>query len=249
MELADLATQVDGFDKLPPREKIRLFAWWLHTHKNVEHFDNEAIRSCYRQLHLTPDNVPQYVGRMVDGDDLVKERPGLKLGRAIRNELDAKYGIHHTVVQVSKLLAELPGKVPDLSEKSFLAEAIKCYRVEAYRACIVMTWNLAYSHLLYWILNDDKRLTDFNATIPKRYPKKSAVTVTKYDDFEDFKESEVIEVCNSAGLVSSNIIRILREKLGKRNNAAHPASVIVVQSQADDVVTDLVNNVVLALPI
>jgi hypothetical protein len=29
--------------------------------------------------------------------------------------------------------------------------------------------------------------------------------------------------------------------------AAHPSSVVVVQSQADDVVTDLVHNVVLAL--
>jgi hypothetical protein len=33
----------------------------------------------------------------------------------------------------------------------------------------------------------------------------------------------------------------------KRNIAAHPSSVVVVQSQADDVVTDLINNVVLAL--
>lgn len=71
--------------------------------------------------------------------------------------------------------------------------------------------------------------------------------ISNYDDFEELKESEVIEVCNSAGLVSGNIIRILREKLGKRNMAAHPSSVLVVQSQADDVVTDLVNNVVLAL--
>ena len=36
-------------------------------------------------------------------------------------------------------------------------------------------------------------------------------------------------------------------KLGKRNTAAHPSTMVVVQSQADDVVTDLVNNVVLAL--
>ena len=69
-----------------------------------------------------------------------------------------------------------------------------------------------------------------------------------YDDFADeFNESEIIEVCNSAGTVSGNTIKILKEKLVKRNMAAHPSSVVVVQSQADDVVTDLVNNVVLAL--
>ena len=180
--------------------------------------------------------------------DLVKVRGGYKLERSIRASLDAKHGVHHSIVQVSKLLADLPGKVPDIAEKNFLAEAMKCYRVEAYRACVVMTWNLAYSHLLHWILDNATRLGNFNAAIPRRYPnKKPPILIAKYDDFEELKESEVIEVCNTAGLVNSNIIRILREKLGKRNTAAHPASVVVVQSQADDVVTDLVNNVVLVL--
>jgi hypothetical protein len=138
--------------------------------------------------------------------------------------------------------------VPDLAEKNFLAESMKCYRHEAYRACVVMTWNLAYSHLLQWILNDAPRLADFNAAITKRYQKKSSIDISKYDEFtEQLKESEVIEICNTASLLNSNVIRILREKLGKRNSAAHPASVVIVQSQADDMITDLVNNVVLAL--
>jgi hypothetical protein len=189
-----------------------------------------------------------YLRRMVKYRDLMKVRDGYKLPRAIRTTLDTKYGTHRTTVQVSKLLADLPGKVLDLAEKNFLAEAINCYRIEAYRACVIMTWNLAYSHLIHWILNDAKRLADFNAAIARRYPKKPAIKIAAYDDFlEDLKESEVIEICSTAGLVNSSIIRILREKLGKRNTAAHPASVIIVQSQADDAVTDLVNNVVLRL--
>jgi hypothetical protein len=72
--------------------------------------------------------------------------------------------------------------------------------------------------------------------------------MTKYDDFADeFTEREIVEVCNTAGICNANIIKILREKLDKRNMAAHPSNVIVIQPQADDVVTDLVNNVVLAL--
>lgn len=248
MELSELVAQVEGFEALPTRDKIRLFAWHLHTHKGRETVDNAAIRSCYDELHLTQPNVAMYLPRFAEAKppDLVKVKGGYKLERSVRTSLDAKYGVHHSVVQVSRLLIDLVGKVPDLAEKNFLAEAIKCYRVEAYRACIVMTWNLAYSHLLHWILKDPKRVADFNAAIPKRYPKKPSLTIAKYDDFEELKESEVIEICNSAGLVNGNIIRILKEKLGKRNTAAHPASVVVVQSQADDVVTDLVNNVVLA---
>jgi hypothetical protein len=249
MELVDLVEQIAGFDTLPPREKIRLFAWYLHVHRSIEVFDYEAIRSCYKQLHLVPDAVSTYIPNMAGykPPDLVKERGGYKLARSVRSELDAKYGSHHSVVQVSKLLSDLPGKAPDISEKTFLLEAMKCYRVEAYRACIVMTWNLAFDHLLQWILKDAKRLSEFNAAMPKRYPKKGAFTIATRDHFEELKESEIIDICSSASLFSGSIIKILKEKLTRRNTAAHPSSVIVVQSQADDVVTDLVNNVVLAL--
>src|SRR5690348_12008176 len=119
MELADLVGQVDGFVDLPPREKIRLFAWWLHVHKGVELFGNDAIRDCYKAVHLAPDQIAKYLGRMVENGDLVKERGSLKLGRAVRTQLDAKYGIHQTVIQVSKLLTDLPSKVPNVAERAF----------------------------------------------------------------------------------------------------------------------------------
>jgi hypothetical protein len=170
------------------------------------------------------------------------------LTRAARTDLDTKYGVHQSIIQVSKLLTDLPDKVPDVAEKVFLSEAIDCYRVRAYRACIVMTWNLAFNHLLNWILKDTSRLAAFNDAIPKRYQKRVGVVMKTYDDFADeFNESEIIEVCNSAQTVHGNIIKILKEKLVKRNIAAHPSSVVVVQSQADDVVTDLVNNVLVTL--
>jgi hypothetical protein len=249
MELKDLAAQVEGFDALPPREKIQLFAWHLHTNKGKETFDNAAIRTCYDELHIAAPNVAMYLPRMAGSrpPDVVKIRGGYKLERSIRAAFDAKYSVHDSIVQISKLLSSLPGKVPDLAEKNFLLEAMKCYRVQAYRACVVMTWNLAYSHLLHWILAESIRLSDFNSAISRRFSKKSQTTVSKYDDFDELKESEVIEICNTAGLLNSNVIRILKEKLGKRNSAAHPAYVVFVQSQADDVVTDLVNNVVLML--
>lgn len=248
MELSDLVNQVSDFDPSSPREKIKLFAWFLHAHRDKEVFDNADVRECFAQLHLTDPNVAKYLPRMVEYGDLLKMRGGFKLHRTVRGALDAKYGIHHTVVQVSNLLANLIGKVPNVAEANFLAEALKCYRVEAYRSCIVMTWNLAYSHLIEWVLKDPKRLAAFNTGISRRYPKKSNVKIEAYDNFlEDLKESETIEICSTAGLINANVTRILREKIGKRNSAAHPSSIIVVRSQADDVVTDLVNNVVLTL--
>lgn len=249
MELADFIDQVEGFEQSSPREKIRVLAWYLHAHGGREIFESSHIRDCFGALHLAAPNVSQYLTRMLDHKDLVKVRGGYKLERAHRTTLDAQYGIHQSVVQVSKLLSDLPNRVPNLGEKNFLQEALNCYRIGAYRACIVMVWNLSYSHVLHWLLSDMQRLTAFNAGITRRYPKRAGVQIAKYEEFlDEFKEAEVIEILNTTGLLNSNVVKILREKLGRRNTAAHPAAVVMVQSQADDMVTDLVNNVVLALP-
>lgn len=109
-----------------------------------------------------------------------------------------------------------------------------------------MAWNLAYDHLMEWILADASRVDKFNAAITKRFPK-STVTIAVRDDFEELKESEVIAVCRTARLMSKNIIEILDAKLKRRNTVAHPSAIVVTQAQADDAITDLVNNVVLSL--
>jgi len=249
MQLQELVEQVPGFDGAAPKDRIKLFAWWLHTHGGKELFGPVDIRGCYDKLHIDePPALATYLTRMADAKDLLKEKSQYKLARSVRADLDKKYSVHHSVVAINKILTDLPAQMPDVAERAFLNEALRCYRIEAYRACIVMTWNLAYSHLLDWILNEPARLAAFNAAISKRYQKMTSLQITKYDEFlDELKESQVIEICNTANLFNSNIFKILKEKLNKRNIAAHPSTVVVVQSQADDVVTDLVNNVVLAL--
>jgi hypothetical protein len=184
---------------------------------------------------------------MAEAGDLLSEKGKFKLARNARSDLDKRYGLHQSVIVVSSVLADLPSKVPNLSEKTFLDEALKCYRAQAFRACIVMTWNLAYNHLLNWLLADASRLAQFNVTIVKRNSKKAGLKIAKYDDFEELKEREVIDIASSAGLYNSSVYKILKDKLDRRNIAAHPSNVVVTQPQADDTITDLVNNVVLAL--
>lgn len=249
MLLSDFAQQVDGFDALSHKDKIKVFGWYLHVHKVLASFDNEAIRACFRQLHLTPPDVSVYLPRMAAAKppELLKERSRYRLARAVRSELDAKYSLHQSVIQVNKLLSDLPDRVPDIAERAFLREAIACYRAKAFRACIVMSWNLAFDHLLHWVLADASRLSDFNAAILRRFPKKTSISISSIEHFEELKEAETIDICQTASLISKNTSEILREKLKKRNMAAHPSQVAIQQSQADDVITDLVNNVVLTL--
>jgi hypothetical protein len=147
----------------------------------------------------------------------------------------------------NKAFLELLRKLPNLSERMFFAETMKCYQSGAYRACVVTAWCLAFDHLLNWIFSDPDRINAFNATIVKQYPKRTDVVILDKEDFEKFKEFEIIEICRASSIMSKNVVEILREKLKKRNAAAHPSQVVVTQSQADDVITDLINNVVLAL--
>lgn len=245
MKLANLVRQIVGFDSLEPREKIKLFCWYLHAHGDAEVITNAQVRNCFRELNYRPPDVSVYLPRMV-GKELIEVRGGYKLEGTYRRALDEKYG-DVTVVVTSRLLSELPAKVPDISEQAFLDETLRCYRAGAFRATIVMVWNLAFDHLVAWILREQTRLDAFNAAIPVRYPKRSGLKLGKREDFDELKEFEIIEVAYTAGLVSKNRTEILRERLKRRNMAAHPSQVTIEQPQADDMISDLVNNLVLAL--
>jgi hypothetical protein len=48
------------------------------------------------------------------------------------------------------------------------------------------------------ILADGKRLSDFNTSLPTKFPKKASTKVSRIEDFEELKEADVIEVCHAA---------------------------------------------------
>lgn len=61
------------------------------------------------------------------------------------------------------------------------------------------------------------------------------------------KESEFVEAARTGNIIDKNTAQILREKLGRRNMAAHPSRVVITQHSADDMITDLVTNVIMKL--
>ena len=250
MELEDLRSIEPELDRWSHPERIKLFAWFLHTHGGRERVDHEAIRKCYERLHYDEPNISRDMARLADRDppEMLRDATGYRLEARVRSAFDAKYGQAESSIAVAKLLADLPAKVPATHESDFLREALLCYRVKAFRATIVMVWNLAFDHVLHWLLADAQRLKTFNARIPIRYPnKKQQVQIAAFDDFEDLKESEVIEIASSAGQLAGGVVGVLQKELKRRNTAAHPSAVVVTQYQAEDSITDLINNVVLKL--
>jgi hypothetical protein len=116
--------------------------------------------------------------RSAKDPDLLKDKRGYRLTGPARTGLDAKYGKTASIVIVEQALATLPDRVRSVAERAFLAEALICYRNRAFRAAIVMAWNLAYDHLLDWILSHQTRLATFNARIPIRFPRKPPIVIT-----------------------------------------------------------------------
>lgn len=246
MLLDELVERTQNFDQLRPKERILLFAWYLHTFCRKDAFENAEIRSCFVELHLAVPDVSVYLPRMV-GVELLKLRSGYKLSRNVRVIFDKKYLNLKSNSEIRQILQDLPASITDKNEREFLNEALRCYRANAYRAAIVMVWNLAYSHLVNWVVSDVDRLNKFNAATEIRFPKKSGLKVEKIDDLENLKEWEAIEIIYSSKLITKNMTEVLREKLKKRNMAAHPSQIVISETQTDDVITDLVNNVVLKI--
>ncbi len=252
MTLSELAQDIPNLGSWSHIEKIKLFAWYLHTHKRLEHFTSPDIKKCYEDLHTSePSSISPFLVSMEKKNpkELLKSTGGYKLEMRVREVLDKKYGTRTITVQVTDLLANLPTSVPDLAERTFLDETLVCFKHGAFRAAIVMAWNLAYHHLCDHVLKKD--LAGFNAQWPLVYQghhKKGNKVIAKMEDFSDeLKESEVIEVCNSAGIISKDIHKILKAKLDRRNSAAHPSNVKIEQLQAEEFIDDIVKNVVLKL--
>ena len=252
MELKEFVAAVPGFAALGHPDKILHFGWYLHTQKQRVSFSQAEIRACYKEHHMEPPNLSEAFTRLIAKKPKVMllEKGAYKLEHSARAKLDERYGQHENTILVSQLLNDLPGKIPDEAERLFLSEAIKCYRVRAFRAAIVMAWNLTYSHLLHWILSDSTRLAAFQATIITSIGPKlgSSVAITKREDFEQLKESQVLNICGTAGLfVSQNTKKILTIQLDKRNLAAHPSLLVIGGPEAEDTISSLVQNVVLIL--
>ncbi len=254
MKLVELINSIPGFNTWPHVEKIKLFGWFYHTFEGSAHFSAKDLSSSYLAMNLNPPgNVHGLLVSLVNKRprEVLKTRDGYRLEATIRQGFTSKYGKNPITVQVTKLLEELPGRIKDPDEKIYLEEAIKCFKAGSPRGAIVMTWNLAFSHLCSFIVGSENRQLSFNSAWQSRFPahhKKKQKLIQILEDFsEELKESQVIEISKSAGIITSDVFKIMKEKLDKRNSAAHPSRIAIGRLQAEAFIDDLIKNVVMKL--
>ena len=248
MDLEDLATSILGFNDWNHAEKIRFFGWFLHSTKGRSHFASSDIRRCYEELGLDqPSSISPFLTAMENRRprEALKSAQGYSLERRVMDDHQQRFGSRPATIALDQLLSSLPARVPDLAERTYLDETLTCLRGKAFRAAVVMAWNLAYSHLCDLIFRS--HLAAFNAQLPKTCPKAEVQVINSRDDFSELKESQVLQVAKSASIITASLHKVLKEKLDRRNVAAHPNAVVVTQSTAEDCIHDLVENVVLKL--
>ncbi len=250
-DLRSFIAGVDGFAGKGHADKIRLFAWLQHFLFKRERFRITEINWCYNALSYQPSNTSQYLKNM-EGKELLKDSRGYYCEGKFLARYNELYGEHEVTINVRQMVKDLANLLPELGEQDIFQEALKCLHHDAGRAAIIMVWNIAFYHLCQYVLKH--KLADFSNRIPVKYPKKWKVTdmplINKYEDFGDeMSEREVIEVCNSAGIITGDMYKVYLEKLGKRNSAAHPSTGHMTQIQAEGFIDDLLRNTVLLLNI
>jgi hypothetical protein len=243
--------RIPQFDSLHRTELARYFVYFLTMDDPASHATPTQVAVCFRQGEVTPwDDVRFYLSKAVqkkDRDDtplLVHTGKGYRLERKERERIRLTLSSDGHRRETETALRGLVGLLSATAEQSFLDEAVKCYEVSAYRAAIVMTWNLAIHHLYEYVLKN--HVSSFNAELGKVKDKRVKVAaVTSMDDFADIPENKFIEIARAANIISNDVRKILDQKLGTRNSYAHPSTLTLSPIKASEFIQDLINNVVL----
>ncbi len=211
MDLEDIARSIDWFSGWKHVEKIKFFAWFLHTHRGQERFKPAQIKACFDELGLSaPESVSPFLSSLVKQRLVLKSAKGYRLERKPKEEFDRVYGRRATAVAVDQMLVKLSSRIEEEAEKAYLDEVLICFRNGAFRAAIVMCWNLAYHHLCQYVLAN--HLAHFNSALAK-VQKPRIPRVSKLDDFAEFKEGQVLEYCRASKITGPSLHKILVQKL------------------------------------
>lgn len=244
--LEDYVKTIKDFSTLSSAELIDYFAYYLLVFKNQESIKAKEIELCFSELSIPAySNIPSYLSvkskKIKGSQKYIKNKDKTYcISRNSSDEISKNIILDIPKVEMSNALRDIAQRLTNKSEKVFLEEAIKTFEIEAYRASIIMVWLLTIDHLYEYILAN--KLSEFVIALKKVNKNKS---ISTKDDFADLKESQLIEVCRSAGIISNDVKKILDTKLGIRNSFAHPSTIILRKSKALEFIEDLIENVVL----
>ena len=239
-----LIEKVQNFENLPQIDQVKYISYFYTLNQNKEEFTSTVIGDVFDKANLRrPSNVTQVLNVLSSKTPsvLLKKANSYRFERNAKKALDDVYLDKKHIRKISETLRDLLKKVNSAEQKAFLEEAIICYEVKTYRAAIVMTWLLTVDVMYEYVIKH--KLGDFNNAL-SRNQKFKHITITKKEDFSDLRENDFIMLLGSASIITGDQKKILEEKLGFRNTAAHPNTIEIRESKVTGIIEDLVPNII-----
>lgn len=128
------------------------------------------------------------------------------------------------VREISQKLHQDVLTIADQGDRDFIEEALACLHpaVSAYRAAVIMAWSATVHNLRKKVVA--KGLQAFNEEFQRRFAR-SKKLARHPDDLEDFRDGELLAVCEGVGIISKSVKNQLEPLLHLRNGCAHPTGV------------------------
>lgn len=245
MTLTDYIASIDDFYNSDTKDQMDYLSFYLVYHASVESFTAADITALCTILNLHPHNrLAQYLSEESKSrtGKYIKRSKGYQLNAPFRSMLEQQIAKAPILVALDQELERQITLVADVYERDLLEEAARCYKVKSYRAAVVMVWAVTVSHLHAYVFNN--KLVEFNAAVVASGDKRLK-PAKKIEDLSEMDESRFIQLLRNANLISKDIRKILDEKLGIRNSAAHPSKMNLKASKAIEFGHDLLDNVIL----
>ncbi len=240
--------KIPGFYELTNRAKIVYAAYHL-TSVGQSPFSARDLETFFNLLTIPVSRISQILSeeskaRGGKGKFLKTKGRGYQLNGSIYAKIENAVEKIPELKLLDDELTMLISSVTETDERLMLEEAMKCYRVGSNRAVIILIWIAAMYHLEKYTLRN--YLAAFNSAA-SRHPDKrvSKLIVRKIDDFTELKETDLITLLRSSGVISNSIRNMLDGRLRERNTAAHPSSVSISGPKAVEFSYDIVSNVIL----
>lgn len=242
-KLEAFINNIENFESLSLEDQILVFGYYLQNKEKLENFIHKYIEECFALLDFSkPANINSRLRGLENKKMIVKHKDGYRVERTKVKSIETDILGKPKLKEVSKNLEKLPTLLKK-PESDYVKEVIDCLKVEAYHAAIVLTWVITISHLQNFVLAF--KLTEFNTSLSKhtKYQKKSLV-ISEYDNFEEIKENDFLELLKNANIISRGQHKLLDEKLGIRNTHAHPSTLTLTDTKTISFIEDLIDDII-----
>lgn len=248
--IEDFLGHVGNFHTLKQGEQVRLLTFYQQRWGGQRGISATDIKALYgKARYPLPSNASAVLANEAKAKRMIHDSHGYHLTAQSEKELSATYtGIgtpRHPSIEVAQNLRQLVPKIRSSDGAAFLTEAVTCFEASCYRAAVVMSWALCYDHLLNHILNDPGHIANCNSYLSSR--KMKVGSVRRREDFQELKESEVLDMCRVAGVTTKAVSKTLKQCLDVRNDYAHPSGQSITVSKAEAFIEDVVNNAIARL--